>query len=68
MAFDNNEKRILASWHKNVAPWAKAIADGEIESRVNITNQAIIDVVKSLNGHRVLDVGCGCRCSCRVSC
>jgi 2-polyprenyl-3-methyl-5-hydroxy-6-metoxy-1,4-benzoquinol methylase len=53
------DTNIIASWHKNTAPWVSAIRDGEIESRVLVTNQAIVDAVRSLSPATGLDIGCG---------
>lgn len=54
-----SEQRIIDSWKNNVTPWVKAIRAGEIASRVQITNQAIIDTVLKFKPAAVLDVGCG---------
>ncbi len=64
-----DDKQILASWQKNVSPWIDAIQYKQIESRVQVTDQAIIETVTSLSGNNVsgngvsgknvLDVGCG---------
>ena len=53
------EKHILDTWHQNAKPWMDAIANNEIESRLLVTNQAIIDAVLSLKPLSVWDVGCG---------
>lgn len=55
----NSETEIIDSWGKNVDPWIKAIEDGEIESRILVTNQAIKDVIFRLAPRKVLDIGCG---------
>lgn len=54
-----NEKQILDCWKKNARPWITAIAQQQIDSRVMATNQAIVDVMATLPGKHVLDVGCG---------
>ena len=54
-----SEQRIIDSWKNNVTPWVKAIRAGEIASRVQVTNQAIIDTVLKFKPATVLDVGCG---------
>jgi len=51
--------KILDSWQKNATPWTKAIQENQIETRVTVTNQAIIDVVKSIKANSILDIGCG---------
>ncbi|MBI1423224.1 MAG: methyltransferase domain-containing protein [Gammaproteobacteria bacterium] len=54
-----NDLQIIRSWQKNVRPWVKAIQQGEIESRVTITNKAIVDAVLQYGPKTVLDIGCG---------
>lgn len=53
------EQQIIDSWHINASPWVTAIRDGEIESRVQVTNQAIIDVILARTPKSLLDIGCG---------
>lgn len=53
------EEHILETWHQNAAPWVKAIAGDEIESRIQVTNKAILDIVLSLSPKHVWDIGCG---------
>ncbi|MFT4928380.1 MAG: 2-polyprenyl-3-methyl-5-hydroxy-6-metoxy-1,4-benzoquinol methylase [Phenylobacterium sp.] len=53
------DKQIIDSWKTNVKPWINAITSGEITSRVNVTNQAIIDAVLAKSPKKVLDAGCG---------
>ncbi len=54
-----SEQRIIESWKNNVTPWVNAIRSGEIASRVQVTNQAIIDAVLRCKPATVLDIGCG---------
>ncbi len=64
-----HDKQILESWQKNVSPWVDAIQHKQIESRVLVTDKAIIETVISLSGNNapdnnasgksVLDIGCG---------
>jgi 2-polyprenyl-3-methyl-5-hydroxy-6-metoxy-1,4-benzoquinol methylase len=65
---DSREEEIIRSWHANAAPWSEAIRTASIASRNLVTDQAIIDAVKTATsiasltdifGPRVLDVGCG---------
>ncbi|MFK5986358.1 MAG: hypothetical protein QM479_13175 [Pseudomonadota bacterium] len=44
---------------KNIQPWVNAIDKGEIESRVLITNKAIIETFLKQSPKTVLDIGCG---------
>ena len=54
-----NEKHIIDSWHKNADPWVTAVRGDEIDSRVLVTNQAILDAIVAYAPASVLDVGCG---------
>lgn len=54
-----NDKKIIDSWKKNATPWINAIQENQIESRVQITNQAIIDTIIATSAKTVLDLGCG---------
>ena len=54
-----SDQAIIDSWQKNVQPWVRAIREGEIASRLQVTNQAIIDAVLELKPSSVLDLGCG---------
>ena len=53
------DQSITASWRKNVAPWVSAIENGEIESRVEVTNQAVLDAISKEKPSSLLDIGCG---------
>lgn len=54
-----SEEKILDSWQKNAAAWIQAIRRNEIQSRIQVTNQAIIDTILRLKPNSVLDIGCG---------
>lgn len=54
-----SDKAIVESWYKNVVPWTTAVRDVKIESRQQVTNQAIIDAILSCSPTSVLDIGCG---------
>jgi 2-polyprenyl-3-methyl-5-hydroxy-6-metoxy-1,4-benzoquinol methylase len=54
-----SDSKIIDCWHKNAAPWARAIRGQHIESRRLITDQAIIDAILSRSPQTVLDLGCG---------
>jgi 2-polyprenyl-3-methyl-5-hydroxy-6-metoxy-1,4-benzoquinol methylase len=54
-----SDAKIVDSWSKNTAPWTAAVRGGEIESRTLVTNQAIIDAVRSRAPASALDIGCG---------
>lgn len=53
------DQQILESWHDNAQPWTRAVRAQQIASRVEVTDQAIVDVVLNLQPSTVLDVGCG---------
>jgi 2-polyprenyl-3-methyl-5-hydroxy-6-metoxy-1,4-benzoquinol methylase len=55
----SSDQKIVDSWEKNVKPWVTAVREGEIESRLLVTNKAIIDAVLERAPETVLDVGCG---------
>ena len=54
-----SDQKIIDSWSKNAHPWMTAVHEGEIKSRLLITNKAIINTVLARNPKTVLDVGCG---------
>ncbi len=54
-----NDQQIIDSWKINAKPWITAIEKDEIESRVLVTNKAIIDAVVGIKSKSVLDIGCG---------
>jgi 2-polyprenyl-3-methyl-5-hydroxy-6-metoxy-1,4-benzoquinol methylase len=51
--------QILNSWNLNARAWIKTIANNGIESRMLVTNKAIVDVIISLSPASILDLGCG---------
>lgn len=55
----SSDLKIIESWKTNVIPWVSAIRNNEIESRLLITNNAIINAVIESEAKSVLDVGCG---------
>jgi len=54
-----HEKQILNSWTCNVEQWTRAIENGEISSREQITNQAILNAIFSNKVKSLIDIGCG---------
>lgn len=54
-----SDRQIIASWEKNVQAWADAVREGQIESRLLVTNTAIIEAVLSKAPKTLLDLGCG---------
>ncbi len=53
------ESRLLQSWHHNARSWIEAIRGGAIESRLQVTDQAMLLAVQGRQPERVLDLGCG---------
>lgn len=54
-----SETALLHSWQHNAQAWIEAIRSGAIESRVEVTDQAILLAVLGRQPERVLDLGCG---------
>ena len=54
-----SDAKIIDSWNKNAAPWTAAVRENQIESRRLVTNQAVLDVVRSRSPRTALDIGCG---------
>lgn len=56
---DENEERLIDSWNNNAKSWTRVIRNKQIESRVLVTDSAILETVIELNPQTFLDVGCG---------
>lgn len=56
---DRSDAAILASWARNAQPWTDAIRANDIESRVLVTNAAIVDAVRAHAPRTGVDLGCG---------
>lgn len=60
---DLHERKILTAWQSNAQPWSQAVRENRIESRVTVTNKAIVDTVldecRAASLTTVLDLGCG---------
>jgi 2-polyprenyl-3-methyl-5-hydroxy-6-metoxy-1,4-benzoquinol methylase len=54
-----SDAMVIDSWSKNTDPWTAAVRNGEIESRRLVTNQAVIDAVRSHSPRTGIDIGCG---------
>ena len=54
-----NDGQIIDSWHTNATPWAAAVRQRQIESRLLVTDRAIVETVLSRSPRLVLDIGCG---------
>ena len=55
----NPEDALLDSWHHNAQAWIDAVRHGAIESRRQVTDQAILLAILGRQPERVLDLGCG---------
>ncbi|MFM9384710.1 class I SAM-dependent methyltransferase [Pseudomonas sp. UV AK001] len=53
------ESTLLQSWHHNAQAWTEAIRSGAIESRQQVTDQAMLLALMGRQPERVLDLGCG---------
>ncbi|WP_397453621.1 class I SAM-dependent methyltransferase [Pseudomonas sp. NA-150] len=53
------ESALLQSWHYNAHSWIEAIRTGTLDSRLKVTDQAILLAVLGRQPERVLDLGCG---------
>lgn len=55
----SREAQILTAWHANAAPWAAVVRNGQIASRRQVTDAAVIGAVTRLRPATVIDLGCG---------
>jgi len=55
----NPEDTVLHSWQHNAQAWIDAVRSGAIESRRQVTDQAILLAILGRQPERVLDLGCG---------
>lgn len=53
------EDALLDSWQHNAQAWIDAVRSGSIESRRQVTDQAILLAILGRQPARVLDLGCG---------
>ncbi|WP_339466122.1 class I SAM-dependent methyltransferase [Pseudomonas sp. EA_65y_Pfl2_P74] len=53
------ESTLLQSWHDNAHVWIEVVRSGAIESRQQVTDQAILLAIMGRQPARVLDLGCG---------
>lgn len=54
-----SDAKIVESWGMNAQAWTVAVREGQIESRKQVTDQAIIQALLSRSPRSVLDLGCG---------
>jgi 2-polyprenyl-3-methyl-5-hydroxy-6-metoxy-1,4-benzoquinol methylase len=53
------EAEILTAWHRDAAPWTAVVRDGQIASRRQVTDAAVVNAVCGLQPVTVMDLGCG---------
>ncbi|MDT8923555.1 class I SAM-dependent methyltransferase [Pseudomonas taiwanensis] len=53
------ESDLQASWQRNAQSWIDAVRSGAIDSRRQVTDQAILLAILGRQPKRVLDLGCG---------
>ncbi|WP_233842509.1 methyltransferase domain-containing protein [Dyella sp. 2HG41-7] len=56
---DDMESGIVPSWLRNADAWTNTVRNGLIESRRQVTDNAILKAVLDAQPRSVLDVGCG---------
>lgn len=55
----DHSSAIMASWNTNAGNWISTIDHNEIESRVLVTNAAILKAINDFTPASILDIGCG---------
>ncbi|WP_460125772.1 class I SAM-dependent methyltransferase [Pseudomonas sp. S2_C03] len=55
----SNESILLQSWQHNAQAWIEAVRGGAIDSRVQVTDGAVLLAILGRQPERVLDLGCG---------
>ena len=56
---EDAEEAILRVWHDNAAPWTRAVREGRIASRRQVTDAAITRSIRTLAPRSAIDLGCG---------
>lgn len=54
-----SDLKIIDSWERNAEAWILAVRNGEIASRQQVTDSAILEVIQRHSPSKVLDIGCG---------
>lgn len=55
----HTDAAVIDAWSRNSAPWTAAVRGGEIASRVQVTDAAIVDTVRACAPRSGVDLGCG---------
>ena len=63
----NEDRQILTSWRKSGSQWIQIVDTGQIVSRAEATNAAILSAITALSPSSLLDVGCGEGWLCRAA-
>lgn len=63
---DDPAGTLLASWSANAAAWTDAVRGGQIASRRDVTDAAIVEAALRHAPRKLLDVGCGEGWLCRA--
>jgi 2-polyprenyl-3-methyl-5-hydroxy-6-metoxy-1,4-benzoquinol methylase len=66
MSTSEKNLAILESWKANARHWVDVLDTKSLETRILVTNEAIIQTVLSLAPAMALDVGCGEGWLCRA--
>ncbi|RZA34591.1 MAG: methyltransferase domain-containing protein [Lysobacteraceae bacterium] len=59
LSTSHSDASIIDAWSRNTDPWTAAVRGGEIESRVLVTNAAIVEAVRARAPRTGVDLGCG---------
>lgn len=59
MTDQDREAALIWSWMANAEAWTRAVREGRIPNRRDVTDAAIVQAVAERNPGRVLDLGCG---------
>ena len=54
-----SDAKIIDSWRSNALAWTAAVRERRIESRIRVTDRAIVEAVLARAPRSVLDIGCG---------
>ncbi|MFC0253050.1 methyltransferase domain-containing protein [Massilia consociata] len=55
----HTDAAIIDAWSRNAEPWVAAVRNEEIETRVLVTNRAIVEAARAYRPRTAVDLGCG---------